>query len=162
VLDNIKLGAHTHLKTGLISSLWYWGSAHKEEMALREKIEDDIIDFLEIESIRKQPVSSLAYGLQKRVELARALAMRPKVLLMDEPVAGMNAEETEDMARFILDIKEEHNITIVLIEHDMKMIMDISDRVLVLNFGQALTQGTPGDVQKHPEVIKAYLGQKKA
>ncbi|RLC02375.1 MAG: ABC transporter ATP-binding protein [Deltaproteobacteria bacterium] len=162
VLDNIKLGAHTHLKTGLISSLWYWGSAHREEIKLREKIEEDIIDFLEIESIRKKPVSALAYGLQKRVELARALAMRPKVLLMDEPVAGMNAEETEDMARFILDIKEEHNITIVLIEHDMKMIMDISDRVLVLNFGQALTQGTPGDVQKHPEVIKAYLGRKKA
>jgi branched-chain amino acid transport system ATP-binding protein len=162
VLDNIKLGAHTHMKTGLLSGLWYWGSAHREEMALREKIEEDIIDFLEIESIRKLPVGSLAYGLQKRVELARALAMRPKILLMDEPVAGMNAEETEDMARFILDIKEEHNITIVLIEHDMKMIMDISDRVLVLNFGQALAQGTPGEVQKHPDVIKAYLGQKKA
>ena len=162
VLDNIKLGAHTHMKTGLLSGLWYWGSAHREEMALREKIEKDIIDFLEIESIRKMSVGSLAYGLQKRVELARALAMRPKVLLMDEPVAGMNAEETEDMARFILDIKEEHNITIVLIEHDMKMIMDISDRVLVLNFGQALAQGTPKEVQKHPEVIKAYLGQKKA
>lgn len=161
VLDNIKLGAHSHLKTGLMSGLWYWGSARKEEMALRKKIEIDIIDFLEIEAIRKQPVSSLAYGLQKRVELARALAMRPKVLLMDEPVAGMNAEETEDMARFILDIKEEHNITIVIIEHDMKMIMDISDRVLVLNFGQALTQGTPKEVQKHPEVIKAYLGQEK-
>lgn len=161
VLDNIKLGAHTHLNSGLMSSLWYWGAAHKEEMTLRKKIEEDIIDFLEIESIRKQPVSALAYGLQKRVELARALAMRPKVLLMDEPVAGMNAEETEDMARFILDIKEEHNITIVLIEHDMKMIMDISDRVLVLNFGHALTQGTPQEVQKHPEVIKAYLGQKK-
>ena len=162
VMDNIKLGAHTHLKTGLISGLWYWGSAHREEMELRKKIEEDIIDFLEIESIRKQPVSSLAYGLQKRVELARALAMRPKVLLMDEPVAGMNAEETEDMARFILDIKEEYNITIVLIEHDMKMIMDISDRVLVLNFGKALTHGTPKEVQKHPEVIAAYLGQKKA
>ena len=162
VLDNIKLGAHTHMKTGLLSGLWYWGSAHREEMVLRKKIEEDIIDFLEIESIRKLQVGSLAYGLQKRVELARALAMRPKVLLMDEPVAGMNAEETEDMARFILDIKEEHNITIVLIEHDMKMIMDISDRVLVLNFGQALAQGTPGEVQKHPEVIKAYLGQKKA
>ncbi|MCF6249149.1 MAG: ABC transporter ATP-binding protein [Desulfobacula sp.] len=161
VLDNIKLGAHSHLKTGLMGGLWYWGAAHKEEMALRKKIETDIIDFLEIESIRKQPVSSLAYGLQKRVELARALAMRPKVLLMDEPVAGMNAEETEDMARFILDIKEEHNITIVLIEHDMKMIMDISDRVLVLNFGRALTHGTPSEVQKHPDVIKAYLGQKK-
>ena len=162
VLDNIKLGAHTHLKTGLMSSLWYWGAAHKEEMALRRKIEEEVIDFLEIETIRNQPVSALAYGLQKRVELARALAMRPKLLLMDEPVAGMNAEETEDMARFILDIKEEHNITIVLIEHDMKMIMDISDRVLVLNFGLALTQGAPEDVQKHPEVIKAYLGQKKA
>jgi len=162
VLDNIKLGAHTHMKTGLLSGLWYWGSAHREEIALREKIEEDIIDFLEIESIRKLPVGSLAYGLQKRVELARALAMRPKVLLMDEPVAGLNLEETEDMARFILDIKEEHNITIVLIEHDMKMIMDISDRVLVLNFGQALAQGTPKEVQKHPEVIKAYLGQKKA
>jgi branched-chain amino acid transport system ATP-binding protein len=161
VLDNIKLGAHSHLKTGLLSGLWYWGAAHREEMALRKKIEEDIIDFLEIESIRKQPVSTLAYGLQKRVELGRALAMRPKILLMDEPVAGMNAEETEDMARFILDIKEEHNITIVLIEHDMKMTMDISDRVLVLNFGQKLTQGTPKEVQKHPEVIKAYLGQKK-
>ena len=161
VLDNIKLGAHSHLKTGLLSGLWYWGSAHREEMALRKKIEEDIIDFLEIESIRKQPVSTLAYGLQKRVELGRALAMRPKILLMDEPVAGMNAEETEDMARFILDIKQEHNITIVLIEHDMKMTMDISDRVLVLNFGLKLTQGTPKEVQKHPEVIKAYLGQKK-
>jgi len=161
VLDNIKLGAHSHLKTGLMSSLWYWGAAHREEMELRKKIERDIIDFLEIESIRKQPVSALAYGLQKRVELARALAIHPQLLLMDEPVAGMNAEETEDMARFILDIKEERNITIVLIEHDMKMIMDISDRVLVLNFGQKLTQGTPREVQKHPEVIKAYLGQKK-
>lgn len=161
VLDNIKLGAHTHLKTGLLSSLWYWGAAHKEEMTLRQKIEEEVIDFLEIESIRNQPVSSLAYGLQKRVELARALAMRPKLLLMDEPVAGMNAEETEDMARFILDIKEEQDITIVLIEHDMRMIMDISDRVLVLNFGQKLTEGSPGEVQKHPEVIKAYLGQKK-
>ncbi len=162
VLDNIKLGAHSHLKTGLISGLWYWGAAHKEEMALRKEIEKDIIDFLEIESIRNQSVSTLAYGLQKRVELARALAMRPKVLLMDEPVAGMNAEETEDMARFILDIKEERNITIVLIEHDMKMIMDISDRVLVLNFGEKLTQGTPIEVQKHPDVIKAYLGQKRS
>jgi len=162
VMDNIKLGAHTHLKTGLMSGLWYWGSAHKEEMALRKKIEEDIIDFLEIESIRKQPVSTLAYGLQKRVELGRALAMRPTLLLMDEPVAGMNAEETEDMARFILDIKEEHNITIVLIEHDMKMTMDISDRVLVLNFGQKLTQGTPREVQKHPDVITAYLGRKKS
>lgn len=161
VLDNIKLGAHAHLKTGLVSSLLYWGRAHAEEMELRREVEEDIIDFLEIEAIRKLPVASLAYGFQKRVELARALAMRPKVLLMDEPVAGMNAEETEDMARFILDIKEERGTTIVLIEHDMNMIMDISDQVVVINFGQKIAEGTPEEVQAHPEVIKAYLGEKK-
>jgi branched-chain amino acid transport system ATP-binding protein len=162
VLDNIKLGAHVHLKTGLLSALWYWGGAHREEMALRRRVEEEVIDFLEIEAIRNLPVGSLAYGLQKRVELARALAMRPKILLMDEPVAGMNAEATEDMARFILDIREERDVTIVLIEHDMKVIMDISDRVLVLNFGQKLTEGKPEAVQTHPEVIKAYLGERKA
>jgi branched-chain amino acid transport system ATP-binding protein len=160
VLDNIKLGRHAHLKTGLVSALWYWGAAHREEMELRRDIEETIIEFLEIEPIRNLPVASLAYGLQKRVELARALAMRPQVLLMDEPVAGMNAEETEDMARFILDIKEEQGITIVMIEHDMNVIMDISDQVVVLNFGQKIAEGTPQEVQGHPEVIKAYLGQK--
>ncbi|MCF8041363.1 MAG: ABC transporter ATP-binding protein [Desulfarculaceae bacterium] len=161
VLDNIKLGAHAHLKTGLASALMYWGPAHREEMALRDRVETQVIDFLEIEPIRKQAVGSLAYGLQKRVELARALAMEPKVLLMDEPVAGMNAEETEDMARFVLDIKEERDVTIVLIEHDMNVIMDISDRVMVVNFGQKIAEGTPEEVQHHPEVIKAYLGEKK-
>ena len=161
VLDNIKLGAHAHLKTGLLSSLWYWGPAHREEMALRREVEEDVIDFLEIESIRKLPVGALAYGLQKRVELARALAMHPKALLMDEPVAGMNAEETEDMARFILDIKEERGVTIVLIEHDMNVIMDISDRVAVINFGRKIAEGSPSQVQAHPEVVKAYLGDKK-
>jgi len=161
VLDNIKLGAHAHLKTGLLAALAYWGPAHREEMALRERVEEEIIDFLEIEAIRKQPVGALAYGLQKRVELARALAMRPKVLLMDEPVAGMNAEETEDMARFVLDIQEERDMTVVLIEHDMNVIMDISDRVMVVNFGQKIAEGTPQEVQAHPEVIRAYLGQKK-
>lgn len=161
VLDNIKLGAHAHLHTGLLKGLMYWGPAAREEMVLRKEVEEDIIDFLEIEAIRTLPVASLAYGLQKRVELARALAMRPKVLLMDEPVAGMNAEETEDMARFILDIKEERGTTIVIIEHDMNVIMDISDRVAVINFGQKLAEGTPDQVQAHPEVIKAYLGEKK-
>lgn len=161
VLDNIKLGAHSHLKTGPLAAMLYWGAAHREEMALRRRVEMEIIDFLEIENIRNLPVGSLPYGLQKRVELARALAMRPKVLLMDEPVAGMNSEETEDMARFILDIKEERDVTVVLIEHDMELIMDISDRVMVVNFGQKITEGTPEDVQRHPEVIKAYLGEKK-
>ena len=161
VLDNIKLGSHAHLKTGLFGAAFYWGSAHREEMQLRAEIEDEIIDFLEIEHIRKQPVSTLAYGLQKRVELARALAMRPQILLMDEPVAGMNAEETEDMVRFILDIQEERDLTIIIIEHDMRMIMDISDRIMVLNFGRKIAEGTPLEVQRHPEVIKAYLGTKK-
>ncbi|MEW5912839.1 MAG: ABC transporter ATP-binding protein [Thermodesulfobacteriota bacterium] len=160
VLDNIKLGAHAYLRTGLLSGLAYWGPARREELALRQEVEEEIIDFLEIEAIRKLPVAALAYGLQKRVELARALAMRPQVLLMDEPVAGMNAEETEDMARFILDIKEERGLTIVLIEHDMNVIMDISDYVVVVNFGQKIAEGTPEQVQAHPEVIKAYLGQK--
>jgi branched-chain amino acid transport system ATP-binding protein len=158
VLDNIKLGGHTRLRTNPLTALWYRGPARAEEIALRQEIERDVIDFLEIDHIRHLPVAGLPYGLQKRVELARALAMRPKVLMLDEPVAGMNREETEDMARFILDIQEERGITVLLIEHDMGLVMDISHHVVVLNFGQVIGQGTPAQVRANPEVVRAYLG----
>jgi len=158
VLDNIKLGGHTRLNTNPLTALWYRGPAQREEVALRQEIERDVIDFLEIDHIRHLPVAGLPYGLQKRVELARALAMRPKVLMLDEPVAGMNREETEDMARFILDIQEERGITVLLIEHDMGLVMDISHHVVVLNFGQVIGQGTPAQVRASPEVVRAYLG----
>jgi branched-chain amino acid transport system ATP-binding protein len=158
VLDNIKLGRHVHMRTGLLDGLLYWGRAEREEIEVRAEIEERIIDFLEINHIRNQPVASLAYGLRKRVELARALAMKPKVLMLDEPVAGMNREETEDMARFILDVKEEWGITILMVEHDMGLVMDISDHVTVLNFGQVIASGKPADVTANPDVIRAYLG----
>lgn len=158
VLDNIKLGRHAHMKTGLLDALFYFGRARREEVELRREVEERIIDFLEIDHIRKAPVSSLPYGLQKRVELARALAMRPRLLMLDEPVAGMNREETEDMARFILDVREEWGVPVLMVEHDMGMVMDISDHVVVLNFGQVIAQGTPREVQANPEVAAAYLG----
>ena len=158
VLDNIKLGRHCHLKTGVLPALFYSPSARREEEELRREIEERIIDFLEIDHIRKAPVSALSYGLQKRVEMARALAMRPKLLLLDEPVAGMNREETEDMARFILDVRREWGVTVLMVEHDMGMVMDLSDHVVVLNFGQVIAQGLPHEVQGNPEVVKAYLG----
>lgn len=161
VLDNLLAGAHIHMRSSLLSSLVYWGPAQREHIRFRRFVED-IIDLLEIESIRNQTVGSLAYGLQKRVEMGRALAMRPSILLLDEPMAGMNTEEKEDMARFILDVNEEHGVTIVLIEHDMGVVMDISDRIVVLNFGQKIAEGTPDQVRNDKHVVQAYLGEDKA
>ena len=161
VLDNLLSGAHVHMRSSLWNSLVYWGAAQREHIEFRRFVED-IIDLLEIESIRYNTVGSLSYGLQKRVEMGRALAMRPSVLLLDEPMAGMNSEEKEDMARFILDINEEHGVTIILIEHDMGVVMDISDRIAVLNFGQKIGEGTPEEVRNNKHVVEAYLGEDKS
>jgi branched-chain amino acid transport system ATP-binding protein len=160
VLDNLMLGRHVHMKSGVLGAFVYWGLAQKEEVLHRKRVED-IIDFLKIQDLRKRPTGSLAYGLQKRVELGRALALDPKVLLLDEPMGGMNQEEKEDMARFILDVNEEWGTTIVLIEHDMGVVMDISDHVAVLDMGQKIAEGTPDEVRANPAVIKAYLGESK-
>lgn len=162
VLDNIKLGGHVHLSSGLFSGGIYYGKTRREEMALRKEIEEQIIDLLEIEHIRKKVVHTLPYGFQKRVELARALAMKPKLLLLDEPCAGMNLEETEDIARFVLDIHEEWGTTIILIEHDMGVVMDISDRVCVLDFGIKIAEDVPLKIRHNEQVIKAYLGEQDA
>ena len=158
VIDNLMLGRHTHVQYGWLSALWYAGTARKEEIAHRAVCED-LIDFLEIQQWRRFPVGLLPYGIQKRVELGRALAMEPKLLLLDEPVAGMNVEETEDMARFILDIRDELHIPMILVEHDMGLVMDIADRVMAVDFGVPLATGTPREIQDDPEVIKAYLGE---
>jgi branched-chain amino acid transport system ATP-binding protein len=161
VLDNIRLGRHIHYRSNIVSGSLYAGKTAREEIAHRRYIEEEIIDLLEIQHIRDKPVGMLPYGLQKRVELGRALALEPEILILDEPLAGLNLEEVEDMARFILDINEEERwkVTCLLVEHDMGVVMDLSDRVFVLNFGNMIIDGTPEEVQNHPEVIKAYLGE---
>ena len=157
VLDNLLIGRHCHQKTGVLAGGLYYGLGQREEIRDRERVEE-IIDFLEIQPVRKQLVHTLAYGLQKRVELARALALEPRLLLLDEPMAAMNAEEKEDMARFILDVSEERGTTIVMIEHDMGVVMDLSHHVVVLNFGRKIADGAPAFVQASREVQLAYLG----
>jgi len=161
VLDNLMAGRHALMRSGLLACGLWWGPARREEIAHRQAVEE-IIDFLEIAHVRRKPVGMLSYGVQKRVELGRALALEPRLLLLDEPMAGMNSEEKEDMVRFILDINQERGVTCVLIEHDMGVVMDISDRVAVLDFGRKIGEGSPEEVRQNPEVIRAYLGDKTA
>ncbi|WP_296426146.1 ABC transporter ATP-binding protein [Yoonia sp.] len=157
VLDNVMTGRLNHMNASILDQAFWWGKAQREEVANRQKAEE-IIDFLEIQAIRKTPVGRLPYGLKKRVELARALVAEPKILLLDEPMAGMNVEEKEDMSRFVLDVNDEFGTTIVLIEHDMGVVMDLSDRVVVMDYGKKIGDGTPEEVRNNQEVIDAYLG----
>ncbi len=157
-LDNLMAARHIHMKANMITGALFWGAARNEELEHRHRVEE-IIDFLEMENIRKAIVGNLSYGLRKRVELGRALALEPSLLLLDEPMAGMNVEEKEDMARFILDIHERQKMTIMLIEHDIGLVMDISDRIVALDFGLKIAEGTPDEIRQDDAVIKAYLGQ---
>ncbi|MEA3359797.1 MAG: ABC transporter ATP-binding protein [Thermodesulfobacteriota bacterium] len=160
-MENLMLGRHTFMKTGLFRGALMWGRrsfAGREEVAHRQKVEE-IIDLLDLQSVREKLVGGLPYGTQKQVELGRALALEPELLLLDEPSAGMNSEEKQDMIFWVKDIQDDLGVTILMIEHDMKMVMDISDRVLAINFGKPIIEGTPSEVQQHPEVMKAYLGE---
>ena len=157
VLDNILLGRHHLMRTGLLAGAVWWGKARREELAERRHCED-VIELLELESFRFLPVALLPYGVRKRVEVARALAMQPRLLLLDEPAAGMNLEETEDMARYIREINEELHVGILLVEHDMQLVMDLAHRVMAMDFGRVLTIGSPREVREHTGVVRAYLG----
>ncbi len=157
-LNNLMAARHIHMRSGMLQCLLYWGAAHREDLAHRRVVEE-IIDFLEVEPIRKAIVGALPYGLRKRVELGRALALEPRLLLLDEPMTGMNVEEKEDMARFILDVHERRGTTIVLIEHDMGLVMDIAQRIIVLDFGEKIVEGTPAFIRNDTQVIRAYLGE---
>ena len=158
VVENLLVGRHIHFRYSVLESLLFWGRPRNEEIAAREKVEQ-IIEFLEIEELRDKPVSQLAYGQQKRVELGRALACEPSLLLLDEIVAGMNREEKEDIARFTLDIRDEFGVAVLMIEHDMQVVMDLSDRIYVLDFGSLIAEGTPAEVANNPTVLAAYLGE---
>lgn len=157
VLDNLLLGRHQQTSYSWPEALVWWGRARGQELAARRRIED-LIEFLDLAAVRHLPVGILPYGIKKRVELGRALAMEPRLLLLDEPVAGMNSEETEDMARFILDIRGELGTAMIMVEHDMRLVMDLADRVMVIDFGKRIALGTPEEVQRDPAVIAAYLG----